>query len=74
MADAHICDRCGNIIVATTTRQKIGIAAWKYSIFDRSRSYRTQFDCDLCPECADKILKFLNGYGLIDISDRKEVE
>lgn len=74
MADAHICDRCGKIIVATTNRQKIGIAAWKYSIFDRSHSYSTRFDCDLCSECADKILKFLNGYELVDISDRKEVE
>lgn len=73
MADAKICDRCGKTIVATRTAEKLGFAAWKYSIFDRNNSFRTTFDRDLCVECAEKMLRFLDGYGLVDISDNKEL-
>lgn len=72
MADAKICDRCGTTIVATSTAQKIGLAAWKYGVIDRNNRWKTKYDCDLCTECGEKLLKFLKGYGIVDVSDKKE--
>lgn len=74
MADVKICDRCGTIMNPVSIAQKFGFASWRHSVFDRTSSFRTQYDCDLCEECGTKLKKFLDGYGLVDISDRKEVE
>lgn len=61
MADVKICDRCGKII-ATATAQKLGFRHLRYNIVDRKERYRTEFDCDLCVDCGEKLRKFLNGW------------
>lgn len=61
MADVKICDRCGKTIEATTA-QKLGFAAWRYSLIDRNCSRATRYDCDLCVDCGKKLDKFLKGW------------
>lgn len=66
MSSARKCDRCGkyydyNALKNIKSKQIIGIRIQTSTYFD---------DYDLCPECADKLLKFMG----IKEDDKEKVD
>ena len=66
MADAKKCDRCGKLYEYNSGAPSLGARAVCTMAFYDRFMYRAGGAYDLCPYCANEVIRWLDKYGLLE--------